>query len=84
MAIAERELADRTTLLDEARRAMALAQEKGLKFVDLKFIDLPGQWQHFSIPVHDLNEELFREGIGFDGSSIRGFQPIHESDMLLC
>src|SRR6516162_4640734 len=60
-----------------------LAKETGIKIVDLKFVDLPGVWQHFSIPVEDLNDDLFGEGIGFDGSSIRGFQMIHESDMLL-
>ena len=60
-----------------------LAKEKGIKIVDLKFVDLPGVWQHFSLPVEDLNDDLFGEGIGFDGSSIRGFQLIHESDMLL-
>jgi len=54
-----------------------------VKIVDLVFVDLPGVWQHFSIPVKDLNDGLFEEGIGFDGSSIRGFQQIHESDMLL-
>ncbi len=60
-----------------------LAKEAGVKIVDLKFTDLPGVWQHFSIPAEDLSNELFAEGIGFDGSSIRGFQLIHESDMLL-
>jgi glutamine synthetase len=60
-----------------------LAKEKGAKIVDLRFIDMPGQWQHFSIPVSELTESLFAEGIGFDGSSIRGFQAINESDMLL-
>jgi glutamine synthetase len=60
-----------------------LAKTAGVKIVDLKFIDLPGVWQHFSIPVDDLDLDLFEEGIGFDGSSIRGFQIIHESDMLL-
>jgi len=60
-----------------------LAKEAKAKIVDLKFTDLPGVWQHFSIPIEDLNDELFEEGIGFDGSSIRGFQSIHESDMLL-
>jgi glutamine synthetase len=59
------------------------AQAAGIKIVDLKFIDLPGVWQHFSIPVRDLKDDLFSGGIGFDGSSIRGFQQIHESDMLL-
>src|SRR5712692_8313698 len=62
---------------------LKFAREKGAKIVDLRFIDLPGLWQHFSIPEHDLTEELFSEGIGFDGSSIRGFQTIDESDMLL-
>ncbi len=62
---------------------LALAKEKGVKMVDLKFIDLPGMWQHKTIPVGELNEELFSEGHGFDGSSIRGFQDIEESDMLL-
>ncbi len=60
-----------------------LAKDAGVKIVDLRFIDLPGMWQHFSIPVEDLEEDLFTEGIGFDGSSIRGFQQINESDMLL-
>ena len=63
--------------------AIKLAKEVGAKIVDLRFIDLPGVWQHFSIPVGDLDESLFNEGIGFDGSSIRGFQQINESDMLL-
>jgi glutamine synthetase len=56
---------------------------KEVQMVDFRFIDLPGTWQHFSIPAHTLEEELFEEGIGFDGSSIRGFQLIHESDMIL-
>ena len=62
---------------------VALAKEKNIKIVDLKFMDLPGMWQHFSIMVDELNEDLFTDGIGFDGSSIRGFQAINESDMLL-
>ncbi len=56
---------------------------KEVKMVDLRFVDLPGTWQHFSIPATQLEESLFEDGIGFDGSSIRGFQEIHESDMLL-
>ncbi len=56
---------------------------KNVKMVDLRFIDLPGTWQHFTIPAHRLDLDLFEEGIPFDGSSIRGFQEIHESDMLL-
>jgi glutamine synthetase len=60
-----------------------LAKEKDVQVVDLRFIDMPGTWQHFSISVSELTEDLFSEGIGFDGSSIRGFQAINESDMLL-
>ena len=65
------------------KQVVESAREKGVKIVDLRFIDLPGIWQHFSIPVRDLGDDLFTEGIGFDGSSIRGFQQIQESDMLL-
>ncbi len=64
-------------------KVIAMAKENGCKFVDLKFIDLPGLWQHYTLPITELNEELFTEGNGFDGSSIRGFAAIHESDMLL-
>ncbi len=64
-------------------KVFSLAKEKGCQFVDLKFIDLPGTWQHYTLPISELNEELFTEGNGFDGSSIRGFRAIHESDMLL-
>ena len=66
-----------------AKDVLKLAKEKGAKIVDLRFIDLPGLWQHFSIPVSELNEGIFEDGLGFDGSSIRGFQTIDESDMLL-
>src|SRR5260370_16453552 len=62
---------------------LKLAKEKGVRIVDLRFIDLPGLWQHFSIPVSELSEGIFQDGLGFDGSSIRGFQTIDESDMLL-
>src|SRR5260370_40151909 len=62
---------------------ISLAKEKGARIVDLRFIDVPGLWQHFSIPVGELTEELFEEWIGFDGSSIRGFQAVGVSDMLL-
>ena len=63
--------------------ADVLAMAKQVEMVDLRFTDLPGTWQHFSIPAHELTEEIFEDGIGFDGSSIRGFREIHESDMLL-
>ncbi len=54
-----------------------------IKYIDFKFVDLPGTWQHFTIPAHEFSTALLEEGIGFDGSSIRGFQEIHESDLLL-
>jgi glutamine synthetase len=63
--------------------AVKFAKDQGVKIVDVKFVDLPGTWQHFSIPLEEFGEDIFTEGIGFDGSSIRGFQQIHESDMLL-
>src|SRR3977135_1207517 len=61
---------------------LKMAKEKGVKIVDLRFIDLPGLWQHFSIPVSELREDIFEDGLGFDGSSIRGFQTIDKSDRL--
>ncbi len=60
-----------------------MIKEYNVKMVDLKFMDLPGQWQHFSVPVHELTESSFEEGFGFDGSSIRGWKSINESDMLV-
>ena len=65
------------------KQVVEFARDKGVKIVDLRFIDLPGIWQHFSITTGELNEDIFEEGLGFDGSSIRGFQKIQESDMLL-
>src|SRR5262245_12379769 len=62
---------------------VALAKDEGVEIVDLRFCDLPGLMQHFSIPAHELVEDAFEEGYGFDGSSIRGFQEIQESDMIL-
>ncbi len=58
-------------------------EKHDIKVVDLKFNDLPGLWQHFSIPAEELEGDIWKDGIGFDGSSIRGFQKIHESDMIL-
>ncbi|MEO2049027.1 MAG: type I glutamate--ammonia ligase [Pirellulales bacterium] len=62
---------------------LALCREQGVKAVDLRFMDFPGLWQHFTIPVDKLDEDTFEDGLGFDGSSIRGWQAINESDMLL-
>jgi glutamine synthetase len=54
-----------------------------IQFVDFKFMDFPGQWQHFTVPSSELKSDSFEDGFGFDGSSIRGWKSIHESDMLL-
>ncbi len=62
---------------------LELAREHDVKFVDLRFMDFPGLMQHFTIPVTELSEDLFEDGLGFDGSSIRGWRSIHESDMLV-
>jgi glutamine synthetase len=67
----------------EPRDVLALAQEHGVRMVDFKFTDLPGTWQHLGLSIHSLGEDAFTEGLGFDGSSIRGFQEISESDMVL-
>ena len=69
-----------TTTPDDVMR---MIEERGIRMVDLKFTDVPGTWQHFSIPSRALDRSIFSEGIGFDGSSVRGFQAINESDMLL-
>jgi len=66
-----------------AEEVLEFATERGVEMVDLKFVDLPGTWQHMSLPLRALDEDDFESGLGFDGSSIRGFQEIHESDMLL-
>jgi glutamine synthetase len=71
---------------DAAKKPATLlkwAREQGVVEVDVKFVDIRGIWQHFSIPLVNFKEDAFTEGIGFDGSSIRGFQDIHESDMNL-
>jgi glutamine synthetase len=62
---------------------LQLIGDEGIEIVDLRFCDLPGLMQHFSMPAGQLTAEVFDEGVGFDGSSIRGFQEIQESDMLL-
>jgi glutamine synthetase len=62
---------------------LAFAEKHGAKFVDFKFVDLPGTWQHFSVPLHQIGVETFVEGKAFDGSSLRGFQSIDNSDMMI-
>jgi glutamine synthetase len=65
------------------KEVLALCREKEVKAVDFRFMDFPGLWQHFTIPVSKLDEDVFESGLGFDGSSIRGWQAINESDMLV-
>jgi len=73
----------RITQASEVQQLLELIRQRNIEVVDVKFCDLPGTWQHFSIPAATLDEDMCREGLGFDGSSIRGFQAINESDMLL-
>jgi glutamine synthetase len=65
------------------KEVLSMASENGAKVVDLRFMDFPGLWQHFTVPISELEESSFEDGFGFDGSSIRGWQPIHASDMLV-
>ena len=65
------------------RKVLEFAKNEGAVMVDLKFTDFPGMWQHFSVPIGELQESSFENGFGFDGSSIRGWQPINASDMLI-
>jgi glutamine synthetase len=67
----------------KAADALAMGEKLGVRMVDLKFTDVPGTWQHMTLPIGGLDEDAFSDGLGFDGSSIRGFQEISESDMLL-
>jgi len=65
------------------KEVIELAKKNNVEYLDLKFVDLPGQLQHTTLPVSRLDEALFEDGIGFDGSSIRGWQPINASDMAM-
>ena len=65
------------------KEVLALCKSKSVQLVDVKFCDFLGTWQHFCAPVSELSEEVFEEGLGFDGSSIRGWKSIESSDMLL-
>ena len=66
-----------------AADVLKMAKEEGVQIVDFRFVDLLGTWQHTSKSIDDVDEDTFTEGVGFDGSSIRGFQAINESDMLM-
>jgi len=69
--------------MPKGKDVIGLAKDKQAVMVDLKFMDFLGLWQHFTIPIAELTEPVFEEGLGFDGSSIRGWMPIHASDMLV-
>src|SRR3989338_5406016 len=64
-------------------KILSLIKKENIKIIDLRFVDIFGRWQHFSIPSDQLHDGDFHEGIGFDGSSIKGFKPIEESDLIL-
>ncbi|MEE9515056.1 MAG: type I glutamate--ammonia ligase [Candidatus Brocadiales bacterium] len=64
------------------KEAVEFCKKKGARVVDLRFVDIFGKWHHFSIPVAELSEAVFEDGFGFDGSSLRAWQPIHMSDLL--
>ena len=65
------------------KEVLALCREREIRAVDLRFMDFPGTQKHFTIPAKALTEQAFAEGFGFDGSSMRGWQAINESDMLV-
>ena len=65
------------------KQVLDMVKEKKVKVVDIRFMDFPGVWQHFTVPISELDESSFEDGFGFDGSSIRGWQPIQASDMLV-
>ena len=70
-------------MFSNAEEVLAFIKDEDVKFVDVRFCDLPGVMQHFNVPAKSLTVDFFTEGQMFDGSSIRGFQAIHESDMKL-
>ena len=70
-------------MFSSAGEVLNYIKDEGVEFVDVRFTDLPGTTQHFTFPVENVTESVFTDGLMFDGSSIRGFQEIHESDMLL-
>jgi len=65
------------------KEVLELIKKEGVEVVDLRFMDFPGIWQHFAVPITEIDEGVFEDGLGFDGSSIRGWQVINESDMLV-
>ena len=70
-------------MFTNADDVLKFIQDEGVKFVDVRFCDLPGVMQHFNVPAQSVGADFFTDGQMFDGSSIRGFQAINESDMKL-
>ena len=70
-------------MFKNAKEILEFVKKEGVQAVDLRFMDFPGIWQHFTITTHELDESVFEAGLGFDGSSIRGWKAINESDMLV-
>ncbi|MBE9531260.1 MAG: glutamine synthetase beta-grasp domain-containing protein, partial [Proteobacteria bacterium] len=67
----------------DVKEVMKYAKDNNARMVDYKFLDFIGIWQHFTTPISQFEEDIFEDGLGFDGSSIRGWQPIHASDMVV-
>ena len=70
-------------MFKDADELLAYIKNENVEYVDVRFCDLPGVMQHFNVPASTFDEDVFDRRPGFDGSSIRGFQAIHESDMTL-
>ncbi|HVX69394.1 MAG TPA: glutamine synthetase beta-grasp domain-containing protein, partial [Mycobacteriales bacterium] len=70
-------------MFNSADEVLSYIKKNDVQFIDVRFCDLPGIMQHFTFPSSNFGESVFTDGLMFDGSSIRGFQQIHESDMLL-
>src|SRR5205809_6888791 len=73
---------ERNRPMSTPKQVLEMAKKAGAKMVDVKFVDTFGTWQHFTLPFSELNEDSFSDGLGFDGSSIRGWKSIEASDML--
>ncbi|MDY6934877.1 MAG: type I glutamate--ammonia ligase [Spirochaetota bacterium] len=69
--------------MSSVAEVLSIIKKEDIKVIDLRFMDFPGLWQHFAIPAREVDEGMFEDGLGFDGSSIRGWQAINESDMLV-
>ncbi|MGH3986722.1 MAG: glutamine synthetase beta-grasp domain-containing protein, partial [Pseudonocardiaceae bacterium] len=74
---------ERTTVFSNSDEVLRFVADEGVEFIDVRFCDLPGVMQHFTVPAAYFDADVIEDGLAFDGSSVRGFQSIHESDMLL-